>query len=206
MTTAIIDYGVGNLGAIPNMLDRLGEATAITSDPDVIQSADRLILPGVGAFGAGMASLRERGLLAVLLTQIRERRIPTLGLCLGMQLLFEDSEEADTPGLAILEGHVVRFRGTGADRELPVPHMGWRELRIARNIPLLQGLGDDARFYFAHSYHVEPDHEDVVVATADYRYEFAAVIQHENITGAQFHPEKSHRFGLQLLANFVNAS
>jgi glutamine amidotransferase len=205
MTTAIIDYGVGNLGAIPNMLDRLGEATEITSDPGVIESAQRIVLPGVGAFGAGMASLRDRDLLGVLHHQVRVRRIPTLGLCLGMQLLFEDSEVADVPGLGFLKGHVVRFRDTGAARELPVPHMGWRHLSVVRDAAILEGLGEEARFYFAHSYHVEPTDPSVVVATATYRYAFAAVIQEGNITGAQFHPEKSHRFGLQLLANFVSA-
>ena len=203
MTTTIVDYGVGNLGAIPNMLDRLGSAAIITRDPKLLSQAERIILPGVGAFGAGMRNLQEWNLIEVLDKRIRRDAVPALGLCLGMQLLFERSEESEMPGLGWLRGQVVRFRSTGVDRELPVPHMGWSDLSIARSTALLDGLGDEVRYYFAHSYHAEPADAEDIVATADYRYEFTAVVQRGNIYGAQFHPEKSHRFGLRLFENFL---
>ncbi len=203
MTIAVVDYGVGNLGAIPNMLDRLGAHATITSDPAVLAEAERIILPGVGAFGAGMANLHSRGLIPVLEDRILGRSVPALGLCLGMQLLFEGSEEADAPGLGWLRGQVVRFKSTGAQREKPIPHMGWAELHVQQATPLLENLGDEPRFYFAHSYHPEPTDREDIVATATYRYPFAAVVSRDNIHGAQFHPEKSHRFGLELLKNFV---
>ena len=203
MSTVVVDYGVGNLGAIPNMLDRLEAHATVTSDPAVIAQADRIILPGVGNFGAGMANLHARGLIPVLEDRIVRASVPTLGVCLGMQLLFEGSEEAAQPGLGWLRGRVVRFRSTGADREQPIPHMGWAELDMKRPTPLLGDLRDTPRFYFAHSYHPEPADPEDVIATASYRYPFAAVVQRANIHGAQFHPEKSHRFGLQLLKNFI---
>jgi glutamine amidotransferase len=204
MITAVVDYGVGNLGAIPNMLDRLGASAVITSDPAILEEAERIVLPGVGAFGAGMARLNEGGLIPILEKRVLQDRVPTLGLCLGMQLLFEGSDESDAAGLGWLPGRVVKFRSTGAPRDLPIPHMGWSELNIIRPTPLLHQLGDEPRFYFAHSYHAQPADLEDIVATAAYRYEFAAVIQHLNIYGAQFHPEKSHRFGLQLFKNFLN--
>jgi glutamine amidotransferase len=203
MTLAIVDYGVGNLGAIPNMLERLAAPAVVTSDESVIAGAERIILPGVGHFAAGMANLHAKGLIPVLEERIVRDAVPTLGVCLGMQLLFEGSEEADQPGLGWLRGRVVRFRSTGADRERPIPHMGWAELDVQRTTPLLGDLGDAPRFYFAHTYHPEPADPEDVVATATYRYPFAAVVQRANIHGAQFHPEKSHRFGLQLLKNFL---
>jgi glutamine amidotransferase len=203
MTIAVVDYGVGNLGAIPNMLERLAAPVIITSDPEVLAEAERIILPGVGAFGAGMANLHARGLIPVLEERIVQASVPTLGVCLGMQLLFEGSDEANSPGLGWLRGRVVRFHSRGTEREQPIPHMGWAELDVQRESPLLDNLGDEPRFYFAHSYHPEPADEEDIVATATYRYPFAAVVRRGNIHGAQFHPEKSHRFGLQLLKNFL---
>lgn len=202
MTLAVVDYGIGNLGAIPNMLQRLGAKVTVTSDPATIANADHIILPGVGAFGAGMANLRARNLIPVLQQQVGAG-VPTMGVCLGMQLLFESSEEAEIPGLGWLRGRVIEFRSSGAARDLPIPHMGWADVTVSRLSPLMANLSDDARFYFAHSYHAEPADRANVVATATYRYPFAAVVQEQNIYGAQFHPEKSHRFGLQLLKNFL---
>jgi glutamine amidotransferase len=203
VTITIVDYGVGNLGSIPNMLKRLGQGAVVTSNPEEIRSAEKLILPGVGAFDAGMRSLRERGLIEPLREKAFGERIPILGLCLGMQLLFEGSEEGDAEGLGWLKGRVVRFRFPPEDRVHRVPHMGWNTIAVRRQIPLVADLGDEPRFYFAHSFHAVCDEPEDVVGVTEYGYEFPACVGDANIMGAQFHPEKSHRFGLKLLANFV---
>jgi imidazole glycerol-phosphate synthase subunit HisH len=203
MTIAIVDYGVGTLGSIPNMLARLGASAVITSDPSQIIAADRLILPGVGAFDAGMRNLVERGLVDVLRRCVIDDRVRTLGLCLGMQLMFEGSEEGVLPGLGWLRGHVKRFRFDANQTELRVPHMGWNTVQFQRDSPLLEGLGPEPRFYFAHSYFATCADASDVVGTTDHGVRFASVVQRDNTFGAQFHPEKSHRFGLRLLANFV---
>jgi glutamine amidotransferase len=204
MSVVIVDYGVGNLGSIPNMLDRIGVLATITDDPATIAEAKRLILPGVGAFDAGMRSLDERGLREPLRRRVLVDRVPTLALCLGMHLLFEGSEEGSLPGLGWLSGRVVRFDQRRMDAHLPVPNMGWHELRIERDDPIVSGLADAARFYYAHSFHAQPADPSLVVATAHYGYGFASIVRSNAIIGAQFHPEKSHRFGLQFLSNFVS--
>lgn len=203
MGVAIVNFGVGNLGAIPNMLKRLGASATITSDPAEIEQADKLILPGVGAFDAAITNLRSFGLVEVLRRQALERRVPVLGLCLGMQLLADRSEEGHLPGLGWIGGEVVRFRLDDADRSLHVPQMGWNIVRVVRPVPLMADLGDRARFYFAHSYHfVCRDPLDVVGMTA-YGYDYPSVVQRDNVMGAQFHPEKSHRFGMKIFENFL---
>jgi glutamine amidotransferase len=201
----IIDSGIGNLGAIPNMLKRLGATATITNDRDQIARASRLILPGVGAFDTAMSSLRRSGLVEVLNERVLGAGMPTLGLCLGMQLLADESEEGVLPGLGWIPGRVVRFRLDGADRGLHVPQMGWNTVRIVRPAALLAYIGERPRVYFAHSYHFECDDPADVVAVTTHGYEFPSVIQRRNVMGAQFHPEKSHRFGLRLLANFARA-
>lgn len=199
----VIDSGVGNLGAIPNMLKRLGATATITNDADQIAKADRLILPGVGAFDAAMSNLRRLGLVEILNELVLGRRVPTLGLCLGMQLLADESEEGDLPGLGWIRGKVVRFRLDGSDRSLHVPQMGWNTVRIVRPIALLADLGERPRFYFAHSYHLQCDDPADVVGVTTHGYEFPSVVQRGNVMGAQFHPEKSHRFGMKVLGNFL---
>lgn len=202
MNITIVGYGVGNLGAIPNMLQRLGAYASITSDPDRIREADKLILPGVGAFDAAMARLGELDLVAVLDEQVR-RGIPVLGLCLGMELLAERSEEGVMPGLGWVPGRVVRFGAEVGSAGLRVPHMGWNYVTPTTDLPLLRDLGERPRFYFAHSYYLKPDDPADIAATTTYGSTFASVVHRANVTGIQFHPEKSHRFGLKLFENFL---
>jgi glutamine amidotransferase len=205
MKVVVVDYGIGNLGSIPNMLGRIGVDATISSDPAEIEAADRLILPGVGAFDAGMQNLADRGLSEPLRSRAIDDGIPTMGLCLGMHLMFEESEEGSRPGLGWLPGRVVRFQPQRMRIPRPVPNMGWLDAEIIRDDPVFQELGDEPRFYFAHSFHVAPANDDVVVATAEYGYEFPICVRRGNVIAAQFHPEKSHRFGLQFLSNFVRA-
>lgn len=200
---AIIDYGMGNVGSIRNMLRRLGAPAVITRSAAEIRSAEKIILPGVGAFDRGMSNIREMGLLPILEEAAFDRHVPVLGICLGMQLLFEKSEEGCLPGLGWIPGQVVRFRSTGAD--LKVPHMGWNSVSVQSVGSLFDGLEDVARFYFVHSYHVECV-DEFVLAETRHGYDFVSSVGKGNILGTQFHPEKSHRYGLQLLKNFVAMS
>jgi glutamine amidotransferase len=198
----IVDYGVGNLRSVQKALQHVGAPATISADPASLEAAilDRssgIVLPGVGAFGDGMRELRQRGLVAPLL-QLARTQTPILGICLGMQLLFEGSEElGQHRGLGLLPGQVVRF----PKGPLKVPHVGWNQLRL-RQHPLLDGIADGAYAYFVHSYYVAPGEPDDILATTDYGLEFAAVVGQDRVWGAQFHPEKSQEVGLQLLANF----
>lgn len=198
---AIINYGLGNLGSIANMLKAIGEKSVITSDKTEIEAADKIILPGVGAFDAGMTRLQEAGLVEVLKTQALEVKKPVLGICLGMQLLGRKSEEGSLPGLGLIPFDNLRFRLD--DTELKVPHMGWDIVTFQQKNPLLEGLSGTQRYYFVHSFHAKCDSKDYVLMTCDYGYEFAAAVVSGNIYGVQFHPEKSHDFGMALLTNFV---
>ncbi len=202
MNIVIVGYGVGNLGAIPNMLQRLGAGASITSDPEAIRAADKLILPGVGAFDAAATRLRELDLVEVLDEQVR-RGIPVLGVCLGMELLANGSDEGDLPGLGWVPGRVVRFGAEVAAAGLRIPHMGWNYVAPTTDLALLRDLGERPRFYFAHSYYFDPVDPHDIAATTNYGSTFASVVHHDNVTGIQFHPEKSHRFGLKLFENFL---
>jgi imidazole glycerol-phosphate synthase subunit HisH len=202
-SVTIIDYGVGNLGSIRNMLKKVGADAVVSSDPDTIEKAQKLILPGVGAFDSGIRSLRESGLVDLLATRVIGERIPILGFCLGMQLFTRGSEEGELEGLGWLKARTVRFRIGSKERGLKVPHMGWNYVQPRREDPLLEGLPADSRFYFVHTYHLVCEEDFDVLATTSYGYEFPSLIRRGNIIGAQFHPEKSHRFGMQLLRNFV---
>jgi len=199
----IVDYGVGNLGSIINMLKKVGVKAGIASDPALLKQAEKLILPGVGAFDAGMKKLMDTGLAELLNELVLEKKIPVLGLCLGMQLMTKRSAEGAEAGLGWLDAETIRFKFGAENAHLKVPHMGWNTLEIRRPHPLVAELGAEARFYFVHSYHVVCAEEDDVVAYTDYGYPLAAVISKDNIMGAQFHPEKSHKFGMQLLKNFA---
>ena len=198
---AILDYGLGNLGSIANMLRVIGEKNRITADPEEIAKADGIILPGVGAFDAGMRNLNQSGLSDV----IRERAsagIPILGICLGMQLLGRKSEEGLLPGLRLIPFDCRRFSfPDGSD--LRIPHMGWDIVDIKQDHPLVKGLEGTQRYYFVHSYHAVCDSAENVLMTCDYGYEFTAAVVKDKIMGVQFHPEKSHDFGLALLSGFV---
>lgn len=199
----IVDYGVGNLASIANMARKAGTDCVISSDPTVVAAADRLILPGVGAFDRGMASLEERGLIPVLNELALVRRVPTLGLCLGMQLLGRGSEEGTRRGLGWIAADVVRFKFTAAAGSLKVPHMGWNFIEAAAPSPLLENLPPEPRFYFANSYHLACDDPADVMCWTTYGDRFASGIHRGNLWGTQFHPEKSHSFGLALLRNFL---
>jgi len=195
---AIVDYGVGNLRSVQKALERVGATAVISNEPSVLEAAQGIVLPGVGAFGDGMGNLRAAGWVEPLLAQVGAGK-PLLGICLGMQLLFEESEEMGRhTGLGLLPGRVVRF----PEGELKVPHIGWNQLCI-RGGELLAGIEDGAYAYFVHSYYARPGVEEQVLATTEYGLEFAAVVGWGVVFGAQFHPEKSQEVGLQLLGNFA---
>ena len=200
---AIIDYGIGNLGSIVNMLTKIGAESVRTADPAVLARAQALILPGVGSFDVGMRQLRATGIVDLLNRRVLEERTPILGICLGMQLLSRGSEEGGEPGLAWLDATTERIRVEQAATPLRVPHMGWNEVTPRNGSPLLNTLGATPRFYFAHSYHVVCREPSDVAATVTYGGTLTAAVTRGNIYGTQFHPEKSHRFGLQLMTNFV---
>ena len=196
---AIVDYGMGNLRSVEKAVQRVGGRAAISAEPDAVQEADAVILPGVGAFGDAMQNLRDRQLVDALVNHIQSGK-PFLGICLGMHLLFEEGQEMGRhPGLGVLPGKVVRFPAGG----LKVPHVGWNQLQILRPSPLLAGVADGSYTYFVHSYHVVPEEESVVIATTDYGLPYASVVGQGNLLGVQFHPEKSQEIGLRILANFV---
>jgi glutamine amidotransferase len=202
--TTIIDYGAVNVGSMANMLKRIGEPAVITDDPNQIVAAKRLILPGVGAFDSGVAALRERGLIEPLVETVR-RGVPILGVCLGMQLLADGSDEGKLPGLKLIGGRCRRF--IPDDRSpLRVPHMGWNEVDFADGGILLRDMPKSSRFYFVHSYHVVCSYDGDVVATSVYGVRFVSIIHRGNIYGVQFHPEKSHTYGMRLLSNFIKVS
>lgn len=199
----IVDYGVGNLNSVQNMLSRAGAASIISSDAVAIRSASRLILPGVGHFGFAMEALHERGLTDVLL-ECAGAGMPLLGICLGAQLLGRGSEEADVPGLGLLPMETKRFDDSRLRHGEKVPHMGWAATRpVAKNSPLLSGLDEASRFYYVHSFHFSCDDPGMVLCTAEHGYEFPAGVHRGNVAGVQFHPEKSHTFGRQFLQNFA---
>ncbi len=200
----IVDYGMGNVGSIANMLRKVGAAATISADPTVVAGARKLILPGVGAFDRGMTNLAERGLIPLLRRKVLEEGTPVLGVCLGMQLLTQRSEEGQCAGLGWLEAETVRFRleDAGPASTLKVPHMGWNTVRLCRPHPTLAGLETGSRFYFVHSYYVACHDPALVVAETDHGGAFTSVVAKGSILGVQFHPEKSHRFGMQLYRNF----
>jgi len=200
---AIVDYGMGNLGSIFNMFRKIGVPAELTSDPGEIRNAAKIVLPGVGSFDAGMRNLEERGFIPVLRAAAVECRVPILGICLGMQLMAGKSEEGTLPGLGWLDADVVRFPSLVEGDRLKVPHMGWNLLEPRRECALFQGAGPGLRFYFVHSYHVVCRDPSDVAATTRYGADFVSAFQHGNLYGVQFHPEKSHRFGMALLRNFA---
>lgn len=197
----IINYGLGNLGSIQNMLRVIGEKSIISSDKQELDKCDRFILPGVGAFDAGMQQLTDADMVSYLREKGLGQKKPVLGICLGMQLLGRCSEEGVLPGLGFIDFDNIRFRLD--DSDLRVPHMGWDVVNFEQDNPLLKGLKGTQRYYFVHSYHAKCDSPENVLMTCDYGYTFAAAVVKENIMGVQFHPEKSHDFGMALLTNFV---
>jgi len=199
---AIVDYGMGNVGSVANMLKRLGLAAVVTASATEIARAERLILPGVGAFDAGMEGLEQRGLVSVLEDRVLGDQIPVLGFCLGMQLMTRGSDEGTRLGLGWVNASTIRFDMSSCEPRRKVPHMGWNTVLPARDAPLFAGLAQ-SRFYFVHSYHVRCDAAADVAARTEYGYWFDSAFAVRNVYGVQFHPEKSHRFGMQLLKNFA---
>lgn len=198
---AILDYGLGNLGSIANMLKAVGEKSNITNNSEEIATADGIILPGVGAFDAGMKKLNESGLTQIV-RDCAEKGTPILGICLGMQLLGRRSEEGKLSGLELIPFECKKFKFSEGDN-LKIPHMGWDIVDIKQRNPLVEKLEGTQRYYFVHSYHAVCDNDENVLMTCDYGYEFVASVVKDNIIGVQFHPEKSHDFGLALLINFA---
>jgi glutamine amidotransferase len=199
----IIDYGIGNLRSIEKAFERIGAAVQRTDDAATIADAERLVLPGVGAFGACIDEIRSRNLESVILDRVDDG-VPFLGVCVGMQLLFERGlEKGSHQGLGLLEGDVVHFhRADGEADDLKVPHMGWNTLQPTRPHPLLEGLDNESYVYFVHSYHARAANDDVL-ATTRYGHAFPAVVQRDHVYGVQFHPEKSQASGLRILENFA---
>ena len=198
---AIIDYGVGNLRSVEKAFEATDCKAIVSSDEKDLRAAERLVLPGVGAFGACMKALTERGLDQLVREKV-EAGTPLLGVCVGMQLLFDESDEfGSTPGLGFIRGRVKRFND-----ELVVPHVGWNRVYQHGQHELFAGLGDGSFFYFVHSYYCEPDNKSVAAGETEYGVRYASVVAHKNICGVQFHPEKSQDAGLRLLRNFARLS
>jgi glutamine amidotransferase len=199
----IIDYKTGNLGSIQNILKRIGEDSIVTSDKDEIARATKLILPGVGAFDTGMRNLSGLNLIDILNKKVIEEKIPVLGICLGMQLLSKGSEEGSLPGLGWIDASTVRFEFEDST-EYKIPHMGWNFIRQHKTGRLFDNMYPDSRFYFVHSYFFSANDPEDVLTSTTYEIEFTSAIERGNILGVQFHPEKSHKFGMKLLKNFVD--
>lgn len=198
---AVINYGLGNLTSIKNMFARLGVEAVITDDRQKIRDASKLLLPGVGHFKKGMSNLHSTGLIELLNTEVNEKGKPILGICLGAQLMTKHSEEGDVDGLGWVDATTVRFDNAKLNN-LPVPHMGWSDIYLQNDSELWTGLAPEPRFYFVHAYHFLFEEKNEVTATSKYGYEFACAFKKGNVYGAQFHPEKSHKFGMKVLENF----
>jgi imidazole glycerol-phosphate synthase subunit HisH len=198
----VVDYGLGNLGSIVNMLRKLGLPCELTGDPVKVAVAAKLILPGVGAFDNGMENLLRLGLVGPLNARVLRDRVPVLGICLGAQLMTRASEEGRQPGLGWVAADTIRFCSRELVAGLKVPHMGWGDLILKKSSPLFTE-NSEQRFYFVHSYHFQCDRPEDALAAVVYGYEFTAAFSRDNIHGVQFHPEKSHSFGMELLRRFA---
>lgn len=198
---SVIDYGVTNIGSLLNMLRKCGIAARAVTAPDDVRAAEKLVLPGVGSFDNGASHLRDRGLVEPIRESVT-KGTPILGICLGMQLLAEGSEEGTIPGLGLIRGRSVRFR-LPPDSSLKIPHLGWKQPSLRRQSRLLTITDPRTRFYFTHSFHVVCDEPGDVVATAHYGVEFTAMIERDHVCGVQYHPEKSHSYGMAILKNYA---
>ena len=199
---AIIDYGAGNLHSVKNALDFLGADNIVTGNKEEILSADKVILPGVGAFGDAMKCLEERGLVETV-KAVAENGKPFLGICLGLHLLFEESEESpNVKGLGIFKGKIVKIPDNG---NLKIPHMGWNNIRITKDSKILKNIGNEPYVYFVHSYYVEAEDESVVSAYTEYGQKLDIAVEQDNVFATQFHPEKSGDIGMEILKNFITA-
>jgi glutamine amidotransferase len=198
----IVDYGMGNIHSVRKQVLRLGLQCSVSSIPSEILNSSKLILPGVGHFGKAMENLGDLGLIDTLNESVLHKKTPILGICLGMQLMAEYSEEGNAKGLGWFEGRVVKFKVTDT-LHFKIPHMGWNQIQQNKQSQLLKGIANTAEFYFVHSYHFDAKKPNDVLTDTNYFYDFTSAIERENIFGVQFHPEKSHDSGARLLRNFV---
>lgn len=196
----IVNYGLGNIGSIQNMLKKVGIKSIISSNAEDIYSAEKIILPGVGAFDNGINNLNKLGLIDALREKVVRDKTPILGICLGMQLFTEKSEEGILPGLGWIKAETIKFLNNEAD--IKIPHMGWNTIKIEKENCIFKGMFDNPRFYFVHSYHVKCQDNKDIIATTNHGIDFVSVLEKDNILGIQFHPEKSHKFGMKILKNF----
>lgn len=201
---AIVDYGLGNIRAFANVYKRLDIPFAIASTKETLNLASKIILPGVGAFDHAMERLQQSGMRELLDELVQLRKVPVLGICVGMQMLARSSEEGVLPGLGWIDGVVKRFDPSGFKHKTILPHMGWNTITPLRDNPLLLDLNNDSRFYFLHSYYFQCGNEENILAVTDYGSQFTCVVNSGNIYGVQCHPEKSHQNGIRLLRNFAN--
>jgi glutamine amidotransferase len=197
----IVNYGVGNLGSVQNMLKKAGFESVLASDISALEKADKIILPGIGAFDHCMQKFNASGMRPLVEEKVIKDKVPLLGICVGLQMLMENSEEGTERGLGWLAGKTVKFK---KDRlgDLKIPHMGWTDVKLSKTSALTNNMGEQPRFYFVHSYHVLPDHPGDELLQANYGYDFTAAVNRDNIFGVQFHPEKSHKYGMKILENF----
>lgn len=198
----IVNTGLGNFGSVSNMLKKIGVESTISNDIDVINNASKLIMPGVGSFDYGMRRLKELNLIQVLNTRVINEKCPVLGICLGMQLMTRGSEEGTEPGLGWVDAVTVKFKHDKRNEALKTPHMGWNAVFPEINAKLFGHSHEEQRFYFVHSYYIQPSTDAIVSATCNYGKQFCCAIENGNIFGTQFHPEKSHRYGISLLKRF----
>lgn len=199
----IIDYGLGNLGSIANMCKRLGIRAAISSNRAEIEKAEKLILPGVGSFDHGMKNLESLDLIGILTDKVVGTTTPILGICLGAQLMTRGSEEGKSPGMGWVQIDTVRFNNESGENTIKIPHMGWTDVTVEKESPLFQDMYQNPRFYFVHSYYFQCHDREDILTTSVYGSSFTSAFAKRNIIGVQFHPEKSHKFGMKLLQNFA---
>lgn len=199
---SIINYGSGNLGSILNMLKKLGIPAQLAETPEQVMKAEKLLLPGVGAFDAGMQNLNNSGMIDALNEKVLNQKTPMLGICLGMQLLTKGSEEGKLPGLGWIDAYTYKFDFGANPEKLKVPHMGWNFIYSVKEHALVKNLPENQRYYFVHSYYVKCNNPEDALLTCHYGIDYTCGVQQGNVMGVQFHPEKSHKYGFQLLKNF----